>query len=168
MIKTQLMQDRGMQVMNMHPVFNPVITDFVGFSITKASFDATSGHPHGKSFQMMIPAIKAYSGAGFHHGGSAKFSPPDDQGLFQQPPLFQVADQGGHGLVDGSAGSSHAFANAISSTNAVRIPPVIIKLYKPDTFFHQTSRQQAIVGEDRKRTRLNSMHYCESHMPFSV
>src|SRR3546814_19940915 len=133
--------------MNTHPFCTPVITDYVGYSITKDSFDATSSHPHGKSFQMMVPAIKAYSGAGFHHGGSAKFSPPDDQGLFQQPPLFQVADQGGHGLVDGSAGSSHAFANAISSTNAVRTPPVIIKLSKTDPFFHQSSPHPTIVGE---------------------
>src|SRR3546814_17082402 len=97
MIKTQLMHDRGMQVMNMPPVFNPVITDFVGFSITKASVDATSGHPQGKRFPMLIPSITASYGAGFHHGVSARFSPPDDQSLFHHPQYFQVEECVGEG-----------------------------------------------------------------------
>jgi zinc protease len=57
----------------------------------------------------------------FSLGGSAEFATPDDQCVFEQPALFQVAEQGGAGLVDleflgladkfvGSAGSTFSFA----------------------------------------------------------
>src|SRR5690554_3631018 len=126
MVKSQLVQDGGMQIMDMYPVFDTIVADFIGFPITNASFDPPTGHPHGKGFQVVVTAIKPFACSGFHHWRPSKFPTPDYQGFIQQPPLLKVSDKCGHRFVYGLTGPAHPFPYSIPLTHAMSIPAIIV------------------------------------------
>src|SRR5690554_3044472 len=146
-----------MKIMHVHSVFYAIIADFIRFSITKALLDSGTCHPHCESLQMMVTPLKTYTGSGLHHWRSSELPSPYHQGVFQQAPLFQVLEKGGHGLIYGFTGSPHPLSHTISSAYAMGIPTVIIELDKPHPFFDQPSRQETIVGK-RGRSRFRSVH----------
>ena len=56
MIQTHQVQDRRVQVVNVHWVFSHVVPQLIRLAEGEARFDASSGEPHGKSSWMVIAA----------------------------------------------------------------------------------------------------------------
>lgn len=92
------MQERGVKVMDCAPVFSGVIPVLVSAAVPKASFDAAACHPDRKSFRMMISSKFALSR--LHRGCPAKLASPDDEGVIEQAPFFQIREQSCNRLVD--------------------------------------------------------------------
>src|SRR5690606_22339898 len=82
-IKSQLMQNGSMQIMDVNPVAYSIVPNFVGFTVTHPSFDSSSRHPHGKRLQVMISSVKSHAGPSLHHRRPAKLSTPNDQSFIQ-------------------------------------------------------------------------------------
>ncbi len=55
-VKPQAMQDRGLDIVNVHRVLNDVEPKFIGAAERHPGPDSTAGQPHGERLGMVIPA----------------------------------------------------------------------------------------------------------------
>ena len=92
-------QNRGVQVVDRHPVLYGIVAEFIGFSIAKTGFDAAARHPHREPLGVMVAADDLRV-ARLGSWCAAKLAPPQDQRIFQQPPRLEVLDQAGDRFVD--------------------------------------------------------------------
>ena len=76
------------------------------------------------------------------HRGPAELAAPQDQGVVEHPPPFQILDERGGGLIDVFRGRFHS-----SGDVAVVVPGPVIKLDESDSTLGQASGQQAVRGE---------------------
>ena len=79
-----------MHIMDMNLIFDCMIAKFIGFSVAKASFDSSTGHPHRKALDVVVPTYFSFS---LIHGCAAKFSSPNDQGIIEHAPLFEILNE---------------------------------------------------------------------------
>ena len=78
------MQQSRVEVVNMHSILNNIESDFIGFTVYVARFDATAGEPDGEAAVMMVPSVVA----GLHHWRSSELATPNHQSIFKQATLF--------------------------------------------------------------------------------
>ena len=115
-IDAKQVQHRGVQVVHLNFVLHRSITEFVGCTVNRSSFDSASGHPDGKAERIVIPTI-----ASLCKRRSTKFPTPDNQRLIEQTSLFQVMDQCCDWFVDRSC-----ILRMTVDKSAVLIPTVAI------------------------------------------
>ncbi len=87
-------EDRGVQVVDVHAVGFGAEADGVGGAEEGAPLDAAAGEPGGEAVGVVVAA-----GAALGHGHAAELAAPDDEGAVEQAAAFQVGEQGGDGLV---------------------------------------------------------------------
>src|SRR5690606_29108970 len=92
MVVSQEMEDGGMNVIYRSSTRHSIIPHLVGLAVRDTSGDSSTGHPHGKSIGVMIPAQEShlFSFAVFLHGRPAKLTSPHHQCFLQQSPLLQI------------------------------------------------------------------------------
>jgi hypothetical protein len=73
-VKSQQVQDRGLQVVDVNRVFADGKTEFVGLSLGDDGLDSTTCHPDGKRIDVMIASGRL---AVLAHGCPAKLAAPD-------------------------------------------------------------------------------------------
>lgn len=56
-VNSHQMQDRRIEVVDFHSIFDHVHTVIVGPAILDAAFDSATGHPDGKAVTMMVSTI---------------------------------------------------------------------------------------------------------------
>ena len=96
MIETQQMEESGVEVMNVHFTIHYAETEFVCLTVDVALLQSGTGHPHGKSVNVMI----APGGfAIFSHWCAAEFPTPDHESVVEKPPLLEVENKGGTSLI---------------------------------------------------------------------
>ena len=158
-VHTHLVQDGGLQIMDVDFIPDAVITEFIGFAIRYTRLNATPGEPHGKGFAVVIAAVERgfFTAPVFAHRGAAELAAPDNEGFVKQAFLAQVSDEGGHGLVDFLAAFEETAFKGFELVAAVRIPPAVEKLDKPDAAFNEAASQKAVVGKGRL-ARLGAVH----------
>ena len=76
-----------MQVMDVQGGLLGAQAEVVGAADGLATFDASAGHPHRKARGVVVAAI-AFLG----HRGTAEFTAPDDEGVFEQPAGLEVLE----------------------------------------------------------------------------
>src|SRR5438093_11493426 len=139
------MEERGVQVMDVHFVLHNVETELVGFADGDAGFDAAAGEPNGEGLRMMVaPEFATSVGIALDHGGAAKFTAPNDEGIVEQTALFEVLDERGAGLV-GEAGLD------IKATVdfAMMVPAFVEELDETHAAFDEAAGEQAVHREGR-------------------
>ena len=57
MIETHQMEDRGVQIVDVHAPLYRMNSQFVGSPVDIATFDSATRHPHGKARVVMIPPL---------------------------------------------------------------------------------------------------------------
>src|SRR5688572_11245097 len=57
MVHSETVQNRGLQIVNVHGIFHDVVTVVVRFAESKAALDAASGKPHGEAARMMVATV---------------------------------------------------------------------------------------------------------------
>ena len=92
--------DGGVQIMHMDRVASDAVAVVIGFTMRDARFDTTARHPDGETAPMMIATKIRVGESALTVGGATKLAAPNDQGVFEQAPLFEVTDKGSASLID--------------------------------------------------------------------
>ena len=87
MIQPQLMQQRGVNVMNMNRMLHGTKPKLIGLAMNHAASKSASGEPHRERIDVMIPARRFPD---FPHRRPPKLAAPKDNGIIEQSPLFQI------------------------------------------------------------------------------
>ncbi len=82
-VKAQLVQDRCMQVMDMHWVLGDIVAKFVGLAMYDARFDAAARHPDGETPRVVVTAIEFGIQGTLAIVGPAEFSSKNYEGIIQ-------------------------------------------------------------------------------------
>ena len=72
MVEAEQVQQRGVEIVHVHPVLHRRVAKRVGCSVGQSAFHAAAGHPHCEALGMMAAAVTVFRG-----GSAAKLSPPD-------------------------------------------------------------------------------------------
>ncbi len=83
-IDSQLMQNRGMQIMDVNRVFDNVVAVGIGRSMNGSAFDPAAGHPQAEASRMMIATKIVGRQFALTVIRPSKFPAPDDERIFQQ------------------------------------------------------------------------------------
>src|SRR6056297_1990943 len=73
MIEAEQVEDRRVQVVNVHFIDRCLEPEIVGLAIADPTANAAPGHPHRKAMMVMVPPRPI-----FRRGGPTKFAAPDD------------------------------------------------------------------------------------------
>src|SRR6266850_5971604 len=102
---------------------------------------------------MMIAAhFAARIRVAFDHGCASEFAAPKDQGIIEQPALFEVLDQRGTALVGLASLIDYSLVNL-----AVMVPPLMKKLDEANSALDQPPRQKT-VHRERRFARFDPVH----------
>src|SRR5260370_2679625 len=92
-----------MEVMDMHRLVDDLPAEVVGSAIGHSALDASAGQPNGESMRVVVAAVvrlAAHEAAShFYDGRPAEFGAAYNQRLVEEPPGFQVLDEGGKRLI---------------------------------------------------------------------
>ena len=94
-IETHQVQDCRIEIVNMHRVAHDVESKLVGFTVGHSRSDAASCQPNGVRSIVMVATIIA----SLNHRGSAEFTAPYHQCIFEQAALLEVLDERGSCLI---------------------------------------------------------------------
>src|SRR5262245_52321301 len=98
MVEAEESQDGGVQVVNVNLALDRLVAQLVRGTVDVTAPDSTAGQPHAETVMVVVAAVGLGVlgvGVGELHGGrAAELTPPDDKGLFEQPSLLQVLEQG--------------------------------------------------------------------------
>jgi len=137
-IDAEKVKKGGVEIANVDDVFHGVVAEFVGLSVAEARLDAASSHPHREAFDVVVATGSAFP---LEHGGAAKFSAPDDKGVFEKAALFEVGEEGPGRFVGVTCADVHVFIEA-----AVVVPATVIELHKAGAFFNEAAGEKAVGG----------------------
>jgi len=134
-VEAELMQDGGVQVVDVDFVFHRRESKVVGRSVDGSAFDSAARQPHGETVGVVVSAV-----ATLRCGSSAKLAAPDDERFFKQAALFEISEQLRDRLVN-------VFAQflVLCVVLAVGVPGLsvaVVDLHKSHAFFAQSPSQQ--------------------------
>ena len=98
-IQPQQMQDRRMQVVDVHFFLGREITVVVGGPVDVASLHPSPGHPHRETAGVVVAAVVFRLVLLFCSRCSPELSAPQHQGVVEQSPLLQILEQPGNRTV---------------------------------------------------------------------
>ena len=93
MIIPKEVQNRSLKIMNMHRIFNNVVTEFIRFPIHDTRFYTTASHPDAKAPRMMIATIACSFEVALTIICAAEFTSPDDECLIKHAPVLKIPYQ---------------------------------------------------------------------------
>ena len=136
-VKSELVEDGGMEVMEMGSVLHGRNPIFIGRTKSEPTLDSSSCHPEGKSLVVVVPAVLF-----LHVRGATEFSSPDDEGFLQHATFLQVLEKGGDGLVNAGA-----VLNKILAQTVVLVPVAVSQLYEADPGLCKAASEKALTTE---------------------
>ena len=88
MVEPEEMQDRRVEIVDMHPVLDSLEPEIVGLPILKSTFHPASGHPHGEAMVIMVPSQCGVRGVRprrgkFNGWRSPEFTSPNHEGVVE-------------------------------------------------------------------------------------
>lgn len=86
-VEAEEVHNGGVEVVHVDSIGDGVEAEFVGFADRGSWLDAASREPHGKGVGVMIATVVA----SLNHRGASEFTSPDDEGVFKQAALLEVA-----------------------------------------------------------------------------
>lgn len=93
-IDAEQVEDGGVEVVAVGLALDGLIAPVVAASMASSRANAGTGHPADEGSAVVIPSISALG-----EGGASKLGGPDEQGILEESPLLEVADQCRDGLV---------------------------------------------------------------------
>ena len=116
--------------------------------------DATACHPCRKAPRMVVASIVLRRQFSLTVGGPAELAAPNHESVIQHPPLLEIKDQRGTGLIN-----VFALRFVLGGQPTVRIPTAMEDLDVSDAAFSQPSRVQAAGGEGAGSPRVGSVEF---------
>jgi hypothetical protein len=127
-INAQLMQNRGIYIVNVDRSLKDIVTKIVRLPEHRTSADSTATKPERVTTTMMIASVIFGSQLPLAVNGTAKLSAPDNQCFIEHSPLLEILDEGGCGLIRIFTLTGNSLGKP-----AVLIPSSVIQLNKPYT-----------------------------------
>jgi len=93
-IESELVEDGGVDVVDVGFIDDGVVADLVGLAVADAAFDSTAGHPGGEAMGVVVAAG---FGGFLCEGEPSEFAAPDDEGVFEEAALIEVGEESGDG-----------------------------------------------------------------------
>lgn len=141
-IDTKLVQNGGLQVVNVNGLFGDIETEVIGASVYVSSANAASGEPDTERLRMMVASVGLLPATDFAHGSATEFAGHDDKCFIEQTALVEVVYEGGHASI------GHFTVPAKSSGEvAVMVPRTVDEMHKADSAFNHASSEQAVGAE---------------------
>ena len=137
--EAEQVQNRGVNVMHVTPVFDRAETQFVRLPKNTSGLHAAAGKPHGEGVDVVIAAGGL---AVFAHRCAPEFTAPDHQRVVEQAAGFQVFHQRGAGLVGVLGLGFDSLRQA-----AVMVPVTMAKLNETHAALGEAAGQKTVVGE---------------------
>ena len=136
MLQPELVQDGGLQVVDVDRVLGHVVPDLVRLPVDQARLHPAAGEPHGVRINVVVPADRLPLLA---HRGAAELPAPDHERAVEQPAPLQVLHQRG-------ARPVHLLADLLQRLGQVQGPAVVVpggvvELDEPHPALHQAPRQ---------------------------
>ena len=78
-IQSEKVEHGGMEIVDVHPIFNGVVADLIRGAVDFSSLHAPSGHPDGVAVGIVIPSVAA-----FRYWRAAELTGPNDQVSFSK------------------------------------------------------------------------------------
>src|SRR5262249_23944595 len=126
MLHSQLMQNGGVQVTDMHRVFGDIVRHLIGLAIDEPGFNSGTGHPKAETTRVMVAPVIFFGEFALAINRAPEFTAPDYQGIVEHATLFQILDQGITGLVD-----VLALRGEVARQVAMLIPTAMKNLHEP-------------------------------------
>ena len=136
MVNSQAMQDRGVQVVHMDGIASDVVAVIVGLTMCHPATNSSPCHPDRETARMVIAAIVRGAEVPLTVDGPSELATPDDQRVFEQTSLFQVANQCRTRLVDIAS-----LVRKLSRQVRVLVPTHVEQLNEPDTSLGESTCQ---------------------------
>ena len=57
MIESHEVQQRGVEIVDVHAILNSVVTKIIRRAVRDAAFDSSARHPHGKAMMIMFASV---------------------------------------------------------------------------------------------------------------
>ncbi len=152
-VEAEEMKDRRLEIVDMDGVFGDVEPEVIGRADGLTGLDTATGHPHAEGLGVMIAATTAAEGGtGFDHGCAPEFTAPDDEGVVEEPALFQIVDQRGTRLI-GLA----AFPAQAAFDIAMVVPTAVVHTDESHAALEHTPGEEAVAGVGWL-ARLDTVH----------
>ena len=140
------MQERRLEVVNMHRILHDVVAEVVGFAVHHAGLDAASGHPDAEAARVVVATVFVRGQPALAVHRAPEFAAPDDQRVVQHASLFEVLQQARGGLIGFHGALGHTGDQA-----SMMVPIAVVQLNEPHSTFGEAAGQQAVR---RERSRL--------------
>ncbi len=101
-VDAELVQDGRVQVVDVDPARNDSVAHVIGCAKGETALDSTASHPRAEAFRLVFAAVF------LDRGGAAEvltprrapeFPAPQDKGVLEQAPGFEVLEQACNGLI---------------------------------------------------------------------
>jgi len=143
-VNAHQVQDRGVQIVNMHPVLDGRETEFVRGPVPHPTPHTASGEPDGKPVMVVVATDVVRCTVELSGRRATEFASLHDQRLVQQPTIFQVLQQRRDGPI-----AMQGFRLVIHDRPVV-VPGDVgreAELHDADSSLGQTSGDQASLGK---------------------
>ncbi len=136
-----------MEIVHLDRVLRHVVAEFVGFAVRDARLDAAAGHPHRERARVVVAPQELRSVARLVHRRAAELAAPHDQRRVEQAARLEVRHERRGRLVRLAAQVGQLLDDVLAEAGAVGIPTAVVELHEPHAAFHQSTREQAVVGK---------------------
>lgn len=102
-VDAESIQHGSMEIVDADGIFDDVVGKVVGLSDAHAGLDAAAGEEDGEAARVVIASVVSLREGALGVDGASKLATPDNQGVLEEAPLFEVFDEGGRGLIRISA-----------------------------------------------------------------
>ena len=142
-IKSEEMEDGGVQIVDVEATFGGAEAEFVGGAVEVSGFEPTAGCPHGEGVDVVIASG---SFAGFTHWCAAEFATPNHECVFEESAFPEIFDECSGGLIDFAADLIECGIE-VGAFAAVVVPVRVVELDEADAAFDHAAGEEAVVGK---------------------
>jgi len=87
-LEAEEVQDGGVQVADVHRIFNDVVAEVVGLTVNCAALDPAAGQPHRETARMMVAPVVVFAKPALAVNGAAKLAAPNNQSAVEHAAGF--------------------------------------------------------------------------------
>src|SRR6266568_2303566 len=153
-VDAEALENRRVQVVNVHRVLDDVVAVIVRLAVTDARFDSATRHPDRVATAVMIATVVVLFNLALAIDGTAEFTAPNDQSVVQQTALLEVLDQRGARLV----GVQALLFDALGQIS-VLIPAAMVELNETHPTLGHAAGEQTVVGEGAWLLHVRPVHF---------
>ena len=153
MVDAEEVENGRIEVVHVDRITGDVVGEVVGFAVDVALFDTTAGEPHAEAAGVVIAAVVFHRQGPLAVDGATELAAPDDEGVIEETPLFQITDQGRTRLIHIGALATDRFRQQF-----VLVPAAVIDLHEADIPFDHAAGEETAGSKGARLVDVGSVH----------